>query len=251
MTLTLLNEVALVTGSSRGIGKAIALRLASEGASVIINAAKSVKEAEAALSELSTTEGQRHCFIQADIEDPKQISRMMLTIKKRYGYLNILVNNAGTTRLIKHGHINKLKPEIFDAIYRSHLRGSFICVQRALPMLKRARRANIINIASIAAITAVGSNIAYCAMKAGVVNMTKALARALAPDIRVNAISPALTDTQMIKGWDEYKAEQIMKTPLRRLATCEDIAETVLALASSLNYITGQNIVVDGGRTLE
>lgn len=248
--MKLLHEVALVTGSSRGIGKAIAMRLAKAGAHVIINASKSTKEAESALSELATNAGQKHCFIKSDIADPEQILQMMGKINDQYGYLNILVNNAGTTHFIKHGQLEELTTEIFDEIYRVHLRGSFICTQQALSMLKKAKHANIINIASIAAMTAVGSNIAYCAIKAGLVNMTMSLARVLAPDIRVNAISPALTDTELIKGWDAYKAEQISKTPLKRLATCEDIANAVFALVSSLTYITGQNIIVDGGRTL-
>jgi 3-oxoacyl-[acyl-carrier protein] reductase len=249
-SLKLLNEVALVTGSSRGIGKAIAMRLAKEGAHVIINASKSIKEAEVTLSELPVKAGQKHYFIKSDMAKPKQVSQMMKKINEEYGYLNILVNNAGTTRFIKHNQLKRLTTKIFDEIYKIHLRGSFISTQQALPMLKRAKQANIINIASIAAMTAIGSNIAYCAIKAGLVNMTMSLARALAPDIRVNAISPALTDTELIKGWKEYKTEQISKTPLRRLATCEDIADTVFALVSSLTYITGQNINVDGGRTL-
>lgn len=250
LILALFNEVVLVTGSSRGIGKAIAMRFAQEGASVIINASKSIKEAENTLSELPTADGQRHCFIRSDIGEPEQISQMIKRINKQYGYLSILVNNAGTTHFIKHSELKKLTTVLFDKIYKVHLRGSFVCIQQALPIMKKAGNANIINIASIAAITAIGSNIAYCAMKAGLINMTMSLARALAPNIRVNAVSPALTDTELIKDWIKYKEEQINKTPLRRLATCEDVANAVFALVSSLTYVTGQNIVVDGGRVL-
>lgn len=245
------DKVVLVTGSSRGIGRAIATRLAREGANLIINASKSIQEAKTALSGLPKARGRAHCFIKADIGIPDEIDSMMDEIKRRYGRLDILVNNAGVTRFIKHGDLDKLTVEVFDEIYRTHLRGSFLCVQKALPLLRRSNGAQVINIASIAAITAVGSNIAYCAMKAALVNMTMSLARALAPDIRVNAVSPGLTETGLIKGWGGYKSEQIRKTPLGRLGAPEDIANAVVALAAKLTYVTGQNIVVDGGRTLK
>jgi 3-oxoacyl-[acyl-carrier protein] reductase len=244
------DKVALITGSGRGIGKAIALRLAQEGAHVVLNASKSIDEAKMTLSELPKKVGQEHSFIQADIKTPEQIFKMMDQINQRYGRLNILVNNAGTTRFIKHDQLGDLTTEIFDKIYQEHVRGTYVCVQHALPMLKKDKESLVVNIASIAAMTAVGSNIAYCAMKAALVNMTKSMARALAPGVRVNVISPGLTETELIKGWDEYKSEQISKTPLGRLATCEDIASAVYALVTSLEYMTGQNIVLDGGRIL-
>ena len=226
--MKLRNKVVLITGSSRGIGKAIAMRLAKEGANVIVNASKSVEDAKATLSNLPKGKGQKHCFIQADITVPGQISEMMKKIKQRYTCLDILVNNAGSTHFIKHSDLDKLSTGIFDEIYKAHLRGSFLCVQKGLALLRKSKGALVINIASIAAITAVGSNIAYCAMKAAVVNMTKSLARALAPNIRVNAISPGLTETELIKGWKDYRSEQISKTPLGRIGTCEDIANAVL-----------------------
>jgi len=244
------DKVALITGSGRGIGKAIALRLAQEGAHVVLNASKSIDEAKMTLSELPKKVGQEHSFIQADIKTPEQIFKMMDQINQRYGRLNILVNNAGTTRFIKHDQLGDLTTEIFDKIYQVHVRGTYVCVQHALPMLKKNKESLVVNIASIAAMTAVGSNIAYCAMKAALVNMTKSMARALAPGVRVNVISPGLTETELIKGWGEYKSEQISKTPLGRLATCEDIASAVYALVTSLEYMTGQNIVLDGGRIL-
>jgi 3-oxoacyl-[acyl-carrier protein] reductase len=175
---------------------------------------------------------------------------MMNEIRRSYGRLDILVNNAGTTKFIDHRRLEALTPEIFDEIYRINLRGPFLVVRAGLPLLMRSRAPLVVNIASIAALTAVGSNIAYCASKAALVNMTMSLARALAPKIRVNAISPGLTETGLMKGWKAYKAEQLKKTPLKRLATGDDIANVVIALATSLSYITGENIIVDGGRVL-
>ena len=244
-------KIALITGSTRGIGKAIAFRLAKEGASVIINSSKSQEEPKRVLAQLPKVKNQNHCFIQADIRRPCDISRMIKEIRGRYDRLDILVNNAGTTRFVKHSDLEGLTLDIFDDIYELHLRGSFLCVQKSYNLLKKSQDALIVNIASIAATTAIGSNIAYCAMKAAVVNMTKSLARALAPDIRVNSISPGLTQTDLIKDWEPYKSEQLRKTPLGRLGCPEDIANAVYGLATSLTYVTGQDIVVDGGRNLE
>lgn len=251
MNLKLRGQVALVTGSGRGIGRAIAMRLAREGSSVIVNAFGSPGEARRTILELpSVCPEQQHLFIRADIGNPRQIAAMMKKVKNRYGRLDILVNNAGTTRFIEHARLDKLTVDIFDTIYKVNLRGAFLCVKEALPILKKSGGGLVINLASIAATTAVGSNIAYCAMKAATVNMTKSTARALAPGIRVNSVSPGLTETSLIKGWGKYKSEQIKKTPLGRLAKCEDVADAVFALAAELTYMTGQDIVVDGGRAL-
>lgn len=249
--LKLRNKIALVTGSSRGIGKAIATRFAEEGASVVINASKSVDEAKAALRGLPKKDkAQKHSFICADIAIPAEIDAMMKETARKYGRLDMLINNAGSTYFIKHAQLDLLTAEIFDELYRVHLRGAFLCVQKGLPLLKRSKGPLIINIASIASITGIGSNIAYCALKAGLVNMTVSLARALAPRVRVNAISPGLIETVLSKKWKTYNAEQLKKTPLGRLGTCRDIANAAISLAASLGYITGQNIVVDGGRAL-
>ena len=249
--MKLINKVVLITGSSRGIGKAVALRLASEGASVILNSSKSKDEAKKVLLGLPTAKGAQHCYIQSDIRSLQEICGLMNQIKIKYGRLDILINNAGSTHFIKHNKIDALTKDIFDEMYELHLLAPYLCAQKALPLLRKSGDGLIINIASIAALTATGSNMAYCAMKAGLVNLTKSLARALAPYIRVNAISPGLTDTELIKGWKEYKADQLRKTPLGRLGACEDIANTVFSLAESLTYVTGQNIIVDGGRILE
>ena len=240
----------MVTGSSRGIGKAIAEKFAREGASIIINASKSVDEARKVLAALPERPEQKHVFIKADISDSRMIASMMKKINKEYGRLDILVNNAGVTKFIEHAELDKLTPELFDLIYKTHLRGSFLCIREALPLLKKTKGSQVINISSIAALTAVGSNIAYCAMKAGILNMTASLARALAPEIRVNAVSPGLTRTDLMKRWGKYSKEQEEKTPLGRLGRPEDVADCVFALATQMEYVTGQNIVVDGGRSL-
>ncbi len=248
--MELSGTVVLVTGSSRGIGRAIAERFARSGANIVINASRSTVEARKTLAGLPRYAGQEHLFIKADVADPRQIKSMMAIIGKKFGRLNILINNAGLTEFIEHSDLKRLTPDLFDIIYKTHLRGSFLCVREALPLLKKSTDAQVINISSIAALTAVGSNIAYCAMKAALVNMTVSLARALAPKIRVNAVSPGLTETGLIKGWSDYREEQIKKTPLGRLGRPEDVADCVFTVAVNMKYVTGQNIVVDGGRTI-
>jgi len=245
----LCGKTALITGSSRGIGKAIAWRLANEGAQVCLNA-RSNERIEEMVASLPAPDGQRHHYIVGDISRVDQIAAMMEDIQRRWGKLDILVNNAGLTRFIPHEALDQLTPELFDQIYKVNLRGAFCCVQKGLGLLRASGDALVVNVASIAATTAVGSNIAYCALKAAMVNMTASLARALAPTIRVNAVSPGLTDTGMSQTWQTYRNEQIGKTPLGRLGSCEDIAGAVMAMMTDLRYMTGQDLVLDGGRTL-
>jgi len=249
--MKLTDRIVLITGSTKGIGKAIALLFAKEGADVIINARKPGPDARKTLGELSKSTKGNHSFVAADVKNPGEIFKMMKEVEKRYKKLHVLVNNAGKTRFIEHKNLKGLTPDIFDEIYSTHLRGAFLCTQKAVDLLKKSKDALVVNIASVAAESAVGSNIAYCAAKAGLINMTKSLARALAPGIRVNAVSPGLTETGLITGWGAYKKEQLSRTPLGRLANTEDVARAVLALATEMNYVTGQNLTVDGGRTLE
>ncbi len=241
---------ALVTGGSRGIGKAIALRLAKENIRVAFTYNQSVERAKNVLSEMHSISDLNHLSIKTDISNSEEILDLSKVLNDQFGKLHILVNNAGWTEFINHKKLKELTVDIFDKIFQIHLRGSFLCIMEMEKLLKNSEEALIINMASIAANSGVGSNIAYCAIKAGMINMTKSLARSLAPKIRVNAISPGLTDTDLTKGWDSYRSEQIKKTPLGRLGTCDDIANTVWSLFSEMKYVTGQNIIVDGGRLL-
>ena len=242
-------KVALVTGSSRGIGLAIGQMLAEEGVHVMLNANTSVKEVEAAIHTLPGG-ADKHGWFQATVEDSTQVMRMVEEVNRRWGRLDILVNNAGVTSFVEHDDLDSLTLELFDRVYRVNLRGTFTCIRACRSLLEQHDAGLVVNISSIAAMTAVGSNIAYCATKAAVINLTQSLARALAPRIRVNAISPGLIDTELTQGWKEYRREQIDKNPMNRLGTPEDVARAVLSLATSLSYTTGGNIVVDGGRVL-
>jgi len=249
MSMLLENQKILVTGGSRGIGRSISLRLAEEGASIIVNYSKSNSDAKNLLDILNTDYNQNHLIIKADVSKEKDIVLLMQKIESYYGNLDVIINNAGSTNFIEHSDLKKHDSTIFDDMYKVHFRGSFLCIKHSEDLLRKSLQPSIVNIASIASITAIGSNIAYCAMKAAVVNMTKSLARALAPEVRVNAISPGLVDTDLTKNWKDYRNKQINLTPLGSLTTPEDIANEVFHLIISPN-ITGQNIILDGGRTL-
>jgi 3-oxoacyl-[acyl-carrier protein] reductase len=251
MNKPLNDQIVLVTGSSRGIGKAIANRFANAGATIIVNSSKSVDEAQKTLSDLPAPRNEKnHSFIQADMGEPSQILKLVKSIEERYGRLDILINNAATTTFIKHNDLDKLSIDVSDQIYKTNFRGPLLLIRQALPLLKKGSHPQIINIVSTAATTAMGSNVVYCAMKAALLNLTYSLARALAPDIRVNAVSPGLIKTELTKAWKEYHEAHLVKTPLQRLGTEQDIAEAAISLANSLPFVTGHNLVVDGGKIL-
>lgn len=242
-------KTAVVTGSSRGIGLAIARVLAAEGATIVLNARRPgevLDEAVAGLEGGAT----RHMAVAADVTQVDEIARLERATRERFGRCDILVNNAGFTRFIPHDQLDDLTEEIFDRTIATNLRGPLFCVREFAPLLRASRPAQVVNIASIAATSAIGSSIAYCASKAAVVNMTKSLARALAPDIRVNSVSPGLTDSDLTRDWAEYRNESLRRTPLARLGTPDDVADCVLALVTRLRFVTGHDLVSDGGRLL-
>lgn len=241
-------RVAVITGSTRGIGFAIAQQLAREEMQVVLNAS-SEKGLADAVAGLPGGSG-RHCGIAADVRRWDQVSAMAAKVRERFGRCDLLVNNAGFTRFIPHDHLEDLTEEIFDQTLDVNLKGPYLCTRAFAPLLRLHPPGLIVNIASLAARTAVGSSVAYCASKAGLVTMTQALARALAPEIRVNSISPGLVDTLLTRDFGDYRGESIQRTPLSRLATVEEIARAVWVLDRQLTFVTGENLVVDGGRSL-
>ncbi len=161
------------------------------------------------------------------------------------------MNCAGTTRFVPHARLDELDDALIDEILATNVRGPFAAVRALHPLLRRGGDALVVNISSIAAFTAMGSNVMYCASKAALDNMTKSLARALAPEVRVVSVSPGLVDTDFIRKLDKsWRDEQAARTPLKRLATPQEIARTVVAMATSLTFATGVVIPIDGGRPL-
>jgi 3-oxoacyl-[acyl-carrier protein] reductase len=244
----LAGKVAVVLGGSGGIGAASALALAAAGARVAVVASRDPAKAAAVAA---TLPGDGHRGYAAAIEDSASLIRLAQAVEADLGRADILVNSAGITRPVPHADLEGLTDELFDQIMAVNCRGAFAAVRAFAPLLRRDGDGLVVNISSIAATTAIGSNIAYCASKAGVDVMGAALARALAPAIRVISVSPGVVDTDFVPGRDSsWNEKQAATTPLKRLTSPGDVADAVLACATALVFSTGTVIQVDGGRHL-
>jgi 3-oxoacyl-[acyl-carrier protein] reductase len=228
------------------MGRAIALLFAREGASVAVNYAHSRDAAEEIVATIQSVGGTA-ISIAADVADDKQVRAMTTRVEQEFGGLDFLVNNAGWSTVIPHKNLEALTDEIWDRTLNTNLRGAFYCARAAAPLLKQRPGAAIVNIASVAGQTGFGSSIAYAASKGAMVTMTKSLARALAPEIRVNAISPGAVHTRFA-NWPESMFEQAAHvTPIERIASVEEIAAAVLFLCADATSVTGEILTVDGG----
>jgi 3-oxoacyl-[acyl-carrier protein] reductase len=240
------SKVAVVTGGGGGIGSAICRRLAQAGARVVLTYRRSAEQTQVVADSLA---GDDHMVLQASVDDRAALARLAEQITDRYGTVDLLVNNAGITRPVPHDDLDGLDDELIDSIFRTNWRGAFASIRVLRHLLEQGDGGVVINISSIAGVTGIGSNIAYCASKAAMNTMTISLGRALAPKIRVVSVSPGWVYGEYAKRVDPaYLQEQRDKTPLGRLATTEDVAETVLAVATMMPFTTGAIIPVDGGR---
>lgn len=241
-------KVAVVTGANGGIGSAICRRLAQAGMHVVLTDLKPVEETQHVADTLA---GAGHMVVQAAVDNSADQARLAHLIAERYGTVDLLVNNAGVTRPVPHNDLDALDDELIDLIFRVNFRGAFSSVRALKDLLMNGEGGLVVNISSIAARTAVGSNVAYCASKAAIDNMTMSLARALAPKIRVVSVAPGWVDGEYARRMPpEVIQEQRDKTPLHRLAQAEDVAEAIYAAAAHLTFTTGAIIPVDGGRPL-
>lgn len=241
-------RVALVTGSGTGIGRAIVQRFARERIKVAVNYHHSRQAAESVVSQIRSAGG-AGISIHADVSKEAEVRGMIAQVEREFGRLDVLVNNAGWSTRVPHRNLDELTDDIWDRTFEINLRAVFYCIRAAVPLLRNQPGASIVNVASVAGSTGVGSSLAYAAAKAGVLTMTKSLARALAPEIRVNAISPGLIRTQFAGRPDSdsaFNAEE-GATPLQTLATVAECAEVAFFLASAATACTGQTILVDGG----
>ena len=242
-------KVALVTGASRGIGRAIALRLAEEGAKVAINYAGNTARAEEVRNEIESRGGEAF-LVQADISDSKAVEAMVSQVAERFGQLDILVNNAGITR---DGLLMRMKEEDFDAVIDTNLRGVFYCTKAVSKLMMKKRSGRIVNMASVVGLTGNAGQTNYAAAKAGVVGFSKSAARELASRrITVNAVAPGFIDTDMTAAMtDKAREATLANIPLKRMGRPEDVANAVLFLVSDqASYITGQVVNVDGGMVM-
>jgi 3-oxoacyl-[acyl-carrier protein] reductase len=248
MSDILANKVAVVIGGSGGIGAAAAQALAAEGARVVVTWRSGEAAANALLAGLA---GEGHLARRAVIEDSATLTALAGEVERAFGRCDILVNTAGYTKPIPIGDLDALTDEFIDDMFKVNWRGQFAAIRAFAPLLKASGDGLIVNVSSIAGLNGVGSNLAYAAIKAGIDTMTKSLARALAPAVRVMAVSPGVVDTDFVPGRDAAALEKVAGTiPLKRVATAEDIGRAIAACATHLTYSTGSLIVVDGGRAL-
>lgn len=244
----MLGQIAVVTGGGGGIGSAIAKRLAEAGAKVVLTYNKSKEKAEAVAAGLA---GDEHMVVQASVVDSAACQQLADVIAERYGKVDLLVNNAGVTTSVPHDQLEDLSDEWIDRIFQVNWRGAFATIRALKALLKKGDGGTITNLSSIAAVTGVGSNVAYCASKAAMDSMTRSLARALAPKIRVVSVSPGWVLGEYAKQFDPaYIQAQSDATPLKRLASPQDVANTILAVHTNLTFMTGNIVPVDGGRPL-
>jgi 3-oxoacyl-[acyl-carrier protein] reductase len=249
-------RVALVTGGAGGIGGAVVSQLARAGiGGVAINYRKSAKAAEDLAAEIERG-GVEAIAIQADVQSDEEVRRMIDKIRGQFGRLDVLVNNAGVTHWIKLSDLEALTDEIWDEILDVNVKGAFRCTRAAAPMLAE-HQGMVINVSSISGILSPStmSSLPYATAKAALIHMTKGLAVALAPNVRVNGVAPAFTDTPWMSGHYGANYQQVIKQaaagyPLQRVASPEDIAGAILGLITGGDFVTGQTLIVDGGLSL-
>ncbi|WP_076997580.1 SDR family NAD(P)-dependent oxidoreductase [Variovorax sp. KK3] len=245
-------KLAVIAGGLGAIGYATAQRLAALGAScVLLHRERAGTSPQARLAELPAAAGQRHAALAADIVDTPSLQKAAAGVAQDFGRCDILVNSAGHTRPVPPGDLDGLTDELIDDIVRANFRGVFATIRAFAPLLKASGDGLVVNISSIAGFTGVGSNLAYVAAKAGLDVVGDALARALAPAVRVVSVSPGAVESGFVPGrGDDFKAKMAQTTPLGRIGRPDDVAATVEALATTLRFVTGTRIVVDGGRHL-
>jgi ketoreductase RED2 len=238
------DRVAIVTGSSSGIGAATAHRLAALGARVVVNSASSTEAGQAVADALPT----ESLYVRADISDQAEGRALVEQTVDRFGRLDILVNNAGWTTAVPHDDLDALTDDILEKTFRVNVFGTWWVTKMAMPHLRRSPDPNVVIVTSIAGIRPVGSSVAYAMSKAALNHMTLLLAKSHGP-VRVNAVAPGLVETPWTATWAERHDEVRAKSPLHRSATADDCAAAVVALVTN-GYVTGTVAVVDGGISL-
>ena len=243
--------VALVTGGGTGIGRSAVLALAREGYDVAVNYSSS-KQAAAETAEQAEKLGAQTILLQCDVSDDPAVRTMLAEVQKRFGRLDVLINNAGTTSAVSPKDFESVTAENWDRVFAVNVRGMFQVTRAAVPMLKAAGNGCIVNTASIVGLRPGPQPLAYATSKAAVVSLTKVLAYNLGPEIRVNAVAPGWMEGDWMKRMLKDKYDTLMErrakmTPLKRCVTADDVAETMLSLVKSNRFVTGEVVVIDGG----
>ena len=252
--MELSGKCAIVTGSAVGVGRATALELAKRGANVVVNYSRSEDEAKETVAMVEAL-GANALLVRADVSNDAEVRAMVAAAVDAFGGVHVLVNNAGTTAFVNFADLEGMTEELWDRILAVNLKGPFFCARAAAEAMKRSGEGAIVNIASIAGVKAIGSSIAYAASKAGLINLTVALARVLAPEVRVNCVAPGFIDSRWLRQglgdfYEPAKQRTAEQTPLGRVATPEDVAQIALSLIEGADFVTGQTIVIDGGSSI-
>jgi 3-oxoacyl-[acyl-carrier protein] reductase len=251
MTATgrLQGKVALITGSATGIGRATALEFAREGADVVINYSRSEAEAKQTRDDCAAL-GVRALLVRANCAREDEIKEMVARTVAELGGVDVLVNNAGTTRFVPLPEIDDLDDSDWDSILQLNVKGAFYATRACVPSMRQRGEGLVVNVASIAGYTGAGSSIPYAVSKGAMITLTRSLAKALAPEIRVNAIAPGIVTTRWVAGREEHVERYAKDTPMGRAATAEDCARIVASFAVYGTFLTGEVTIVDGGREM-
>jgi 3-oxoacyl-[acyl-carrier protein] reductase len=249
--MDLQGKAAIVTGAGTGVGRATALELARRGCSVVVNYSRSREAAEATVREAEAL-GVKAVAFRADVADDGACRSLVAAAEREFGRLDVLVNNAGTTRFIPHGELERVGDDDWNQILAVNLKGPFQCARAARPALERSGAGMIVNVASVAGIVAIGSSIPYCASKAALINLTISLARALAPRIRVNAVAPGFIEGEWLAqglgaAYQPVKQAIEARAALHRVCKPEDVSAAILSLITGSDLVTGHVLPCEGG----
>lgn len=242
-------KIAIVTGGGTGVGKATSLQLARRGFSVIVNYSRSGEDAERTVGEIRAS-GHEAISVCCDVSRESDVQAMIADCEKQFGRIDVVVNNAGTTHFVDFKDLGGMDEAKWDELLAVNLKGAYFVCRAAIPVMQQTGGGAIVNVASVAGVAGAGSSIAYAASKGGMITLTKSLALGFAPDIRVNAVCPGVIESRWLADHREMLAAAIEVTPLKRASTPDDIADVVTFLACDAKMMTGQSLIVDGGRTI-
>ncbi|MFJ8090072.1 SDR family NAD(P)-dependent oxidoreductase [Lysinibacillus sp. NPDC095746] len=246
--MELKDKVVLITGGGTGVGRATAVKLAAEGAKVVINYSRSKKEALDVVNEITQLGGTAVAY-KANVSIEKEVNNLIYYIVESFGTVDALVNNASITAQIALDDIDAVTDEVWDSLFSVNVKGMFHCIKAVVPYMKKQQSGVIVNLGSVAGMTGIGSSVPYAATKSAIHTMTRSLAFALAPFIRVNCISPGAIETRWWSGNEEKMYQLAGNLPLKRISTPEDIAEAILFQLTQKS-VTSQVFTIDNGQTL-
>lgn len=248
LKMNLVDKVVIITGGGTGIGRATALKLASEGAKVVINYRQSENEAHKVVNEIKQNGGTAIAY-KANVANENEVNELVSQTIQTFGSVDGLVNNASVTAQIDMDDLDAVTDDVWDSLFSINVKGMFYCVKAVVPYMKKQKSGSIVNMGSVAGMTGIGSSIPYAATKSAIHTMTKSLAIALAPSIRVNSISPGAVETKWWAGNEDKMFQLAGKLPLQRISTPEDIADAIIFQLTQ-ESITGQVFTIDNGQTL-